>query len=42
MIASPNKEDLIKLLEFWSPKEVIDFFEKNNVLPEIGEWPKEL
>jgi glycosyltransferase involved in cell wall biosynthesis len=42
MIASPNKEDLIKLLEFWSPQEVIDFFNKNNVLPEIGEWPKEL
>lgn len=42
MIASPNKEDLIKLLEFWSPQEVIDFFNTNNVLPEIGEWPKEL
>jgi glycosyltransferase involved in cell wall biosynthesis len=42
MIVSPNKEDLIKLLEFWSPQEVIDFFNKNNVLPEIGEWPKEL
>lgn len=40
MIEKPNKESLLKLLEFWSPPEVIEYVKNKNILPDIGEWPK--
>ena len=35
MIQKPNKEDLHELLNFWATPEMIDFFKKNNLTPDV-------
>lgn len=40
MIKAPNKEDFINMIEFWSTNDVLEYFKKNKIMPNIGEWPK--
>jgi glycosyltransferase involved in cell wall biosynthesis len=37
----PNKEDLLKLIEFWCTPEVIKYIASENKLPKIEEWPNQ-
>jgi hypothetical protein len=38
MIENPNKEDFLELLEFWSTKDVYEFFKKNEFMPTVGSF----
>lgn len=38
MIENPNKKDLLELLEFWSTKDVCQFFRDNEFMPVIGSY----
>ena len=40
MIENPNKEDFLELLEFWSTKDVYEFFKKMNLCRLLGLFPK--
>jgi glycosyltransferase involved in cell wall biosynthesis len=40
MIANPNLQDLLKMMEFWSTPETMEFFQVQQVLPIIRTWPK--
>ena len=31
----------MSLMEFWATPDMIQFFEKQNIIPNVGEWPKE-
>jgi hypothetical protein len=41
MIRRPNKASLLSLLEMWSTPDVLGMFKMNELLPSIGQWPKE-
>lgn len=41
MIRSPNLSSLLKLIEYWSTPEAVQFIANQKQLPLIGEWPKE-
>ena len=36
-----NKDDFISLIRYWSTDEMVNLFETNDMMPIIGEWPKE-
>lgn len=36
MVASPNREDFLSLLELWATDEMIEFFRTHDYLPQIG------
>lgn len=40
MIATPNRESLLALLDFWATEDVIHLFKNESQLPNIGEWPR--
>jgi len=41
MLEDPQPELLHDLMEFWVTEEMLEFFKNNaNMMPRIGEWPK--
>ena len=41
MMWNPNKKSLLSMLQLWDDEKITQFFQEHDVLPTIGEWPKQ-